>query len=357
LRRPGGAWVKERKRIEEARRCTGEGEEEDEGPPGGAQGLVDPAAMARLALAEALTNLVWAAASGLADVKASVNWMYAAKMDAEGAAMYDAAAALRDAMLALGLACDGGKDSLSMAAAAGGETVKVPPALPWDPDPGPGPRAILLVPACAWLELGRCLQGRQGVLPSTAGRDRWQPPGRSAGRRGRWAPRGAPWGVGGGWGRAPPPPPPPRGCIPQPMHDAAAFCRACSRLVRRRAAPPRGLRARRAPSRRAAAARRAGAREPGGVGVRGLPGHHADGDARPQAAGRGAPGARRPDRRPPPAGRLRARARLRPGAPARASRPFLRPGGAMRCSLRALLIVAERLTYPSCTGVSDCVSV
>ena len=69
---------------------------------------------------------VWAAASGLADVKASVNWMYAAKMDAEGAAMYDAAAALRDAMLALGLACDGGKDSLSMAAAAGGETVKAP---------------------------------------------------------------------------------------------------------------------------------------------------------------------------------------------------------------------------------------
>ena len=35
--------------------------------------------------------------------------------------MYDAAVALRDAMIALGLACDGGKDSLSMAASAGGE--------------------------------------------------------------------------------------------------------------------------------------------------------------------------------------------------------------------------------------------
>ena len=46
---------------------------------------------------------------------------YAAKMEYEGAAMYDAAAALRDAMSALRLACDGGKDSLSMAAAAGGE--------------------------------------------------------------------------------------------------------------------------------------------------------------------------------------------------------------------------------------------
>lgn len=46
--------------------------------------------------------------------------MYAAKMDSEGAAMYDAAVALRDAMLELQVAVDGGKDSLSMAAAAGG---------------------------------------------------------------------------------------------------------------------------------------------------------------------------------------------------------------------------------------------
>ncbi len=153
------------------RRCTGEGEQENKGRPSGAQGLVDPAAMARLALAEALTNLVWAAASGLADVKASVNWMYAAKMDAEGAAMYDAAAALRDAMLELGLACDGGKDSLSMAAAAGGETVKVPWTLQ---DPG-----LALASCCSWplahaIRLLRCtappsdspvqcLPGRQGV--------------------------------------------------------------------------------------------------------------------------------------------------------------------------------------------------
>ena len=46
--------------------------------------------------------------------------MYAAKMDSEGAAMYDAAVALRDAMIELEVAVDGGKDSLSMAAAAGG---------------------------------------------------------------------------------------------------------------------------------------------------------------------------------------------------------------------------------------------
>ncbi len=39
-----------------------------------------PAAMARLALGEALTNLVWARATALQDVRASVNWMYAAKV-------------------------------------------------------------------------------------------------------------------------------------------------------------------------------------------------------------------------------------------------------------------------------------
>ena len=90
------------------------------------KGLVNPAAMARLALAEALTNLVWAPVTALSDVKASVNWMYAAKMGSEGADMWEAATALRDAMIAIGVACDGGKDSLSMAAVAGGETVMAP---------------------------------------------------------------------------------------------------------------------------------------------------------------------------------------------------------------------------------------
>jgi len=90
------------------------------------KGLIDPSAMARLALGEALTNLVWARATSLPDVRASVNWMYAAKMKSEGVAMYDAAVCLKDAMIELGLACDGGKDSLSMAAVADGEIVMCP---------------------------------------------------------------------------------------------------------------------------------------------------------------------------------------------------------------------------------------
>ncbi|KAI7726420.1 hypothetical protein M8C21_027358 [Ambrosia artemisiifolia] len=90
------------------------------------KGLLNPKAMARLAVGEALTNLVWAKVTNLSDVKASGNWMYAAKLDGEGAAMYDAAVALSEAMVELGIAIDGGKDSLSMAAQVSGEVVKAP---------------------------------------------------------------------------------------------------------------------------------------------------------------------------------------------------------------------------------------
>lgn len=90
------------------------------------KGLLDPKAMARLAVGEALTNLVWAKVTALSDVKSSANWMYAAKLEGEGAAMYDAAMALSEAMIELGIAIDGGKDSLSMAAHASGEVVKAP---------------------------------------------------------------------------------------------------------------------------------------------------------------------------------------------------------------------------------------
>jgi phosphoribosylformylglycinamidine synthase len=90
------------------------------------KGLLNPAAMARLTLGESLTNLVWARVSAMNDIKASGNWMYAAKLPGDGADLYDACVALRDSMIKLGVAIDGGKDSLSMAAAAGGETVKAP---------------------------------------------------------------------------------------------------------------------------------------------------------------------------------------------------------------------------------------
>ena len=88
--------------------------------------LVDPKAGARMAVGEALTNLLWARIDTLEGVKCSANWMWAPKLEGEGAALYDAACAMRDAMISLGIAVDGGKDSLSMATRVGEETVKSP---------------------------------------------------------------------------------------------------------------------------------------------------------------------------------------------------------------------------------------
>jgi phosphoribosylformylglycinamidine synthase len=98
------------------------------------KGLIDPAAMARMSVAEAITNIAWAKVSGLEDIKCSGNWMWAPKLPGEGADLYDAAVAMRDIMIDLGIAVDGGKDSLSMAArvtdaSGNAETVKSPGTL------------------------------------------------------------------------------------------------------------------------------------------------------------------------------------------------------------------------------------
>lgn len=91
--------------------------------------LLDPKVAARLAVTEALTNLVFALVTDLRDVKCSGNWMWAAKLPGEGAALADACEAMVAVMAALGVAVDGGKDSLSMAARVGSETVRAPGSL------------------------------------------------------------------------------------------------------------------------------------------------------------------------------------------------------------------------------------
>jgi phosphoribosylformylglycinamidine synthase len=88
--------------------------------------LVNPAAGARMAVGEAWTNLVWAKIDDPDQVKCSANWMWAPKLKGEGAALNDAARAMRDVMIATGMAVDGGKDSLSMATMVDEETVKSP---------------------------------------------------------------------------------------------------------------------------------------------------------------------------------------------------------------------------------------
>ncbi|PBC28158.1 Phosphoribosylformylglycinamidine synthase [Apis cerana cerana] len=93
------------------------------------KGLINSAAGARMTVAEALTNLVFARISNIQDIKCSGNWMWAAKLPGEGAALYDACSAMCSIMNELGIAVDGGKDSLSMAARIGKDIVKAPGTL------------------------------------------------------------------------------------------------------------------------------------------------------------------------------------------------------------------------------------
>ncbi|KAJ7090863.1 CobB/CobQ-like glutamine amidotransferase domain-containing protein [Mycena belliarum] len=77
--------------------------------------LVNPAASARIAVAESLTNLAAACVGDIAQVKLSANWMCAASKDGEGAALYAAVKAVgMELCPALGVGIPVGKDSMSM---------------------------------------------------------------------------------------------------------------------------------------------------------------------------------------------------------------------------------------------------
>lgn len=77
--------------------------------------LADPEAGSRLAIAEALTNLVFAPVSdGLKGVSLSANWMWPAKNKGENDRLYRAVQAVSDFAIELGVNIPTGKDSLSM---------------------------------------------------------------------------------------------------------------------------------------------------------------------------------------------------------------------------------------------------
>jgi len=77
--------------------------------------LIDPAAGSRNAIAESLSNLVWAPLEdGLASVSLSANWMWACKNEGEDARLYAAVKACSEFAIELGINIPTGKDSLSM---------------------------------------------------------------------------------------------------------------------------------------------------------------------------------------------------------------------------------------------------
>ena len=89
--------------------------------------LVDPAAGSRLAIAEALTNIVFAhLADGLRSVSLSANWMWPCRNPGEDARLYHAVEAASKFACALGINIPTGKDSLSMTQKYGEEKVLSP---------------------------------------------------------------------------------------------------------------------------------------------------------------------------------------------------------------------------------------
>lgn len=77
--------------------------------------LLDSPASARMAVAEAITNICAAPLASLGDIRLSANWMCAADVPGEGAALFDAVRAVgMELCPALGIAIPVGKDSMSM---------------------------------------------------------------------------------------------------------------------------------------------------------------------------------------------------------------------------------------------------
>lgn len=78
--------------------------------------LINSGAGSRLAVTEALTNLVWAPLThGLKGVSLSANWMWPAKNEGENNRLYKAVKEISEFSSALGINIPTGKDSLSMA--------------------------------------------------------------------------------------------------------------------------------------------------------------------------------------------------------------------------------------------------
>ncbi len=89
--------------------------------------MANAPAGSRLAIAEALTNLVWAPIEkGLQGVSLSANWMWPCRKPGEDARLYQAVQAVSDFAIELGVNIPTGKDSLSMTQKYGDRKVYAP---------------------------------------------------------------------------------------------------------------------------------------------------------------------------------------------------------------------------------------
>ncbi|MFB6343008.1 phosphoribosylformylglycinamidine synthase [Saccharicrinis sp. FJH62] len=89
--------------------------------------MIDPAAGSVLAVAESLTNIVWAPLKdNMKSVSLSANWMWPCKNEGEDTRLYKAVEAISDFCVDLGINVPTGKDSMSMTQKYGDEKVLSP---------------------------------------------------------------------------------------------------------------------------------------------------------------------------------------------------------------------------------------
>lgn len=80
-----------------------------------ASAIVDPVAGSKNAIAESLTNIIWAPLKdNLASISLSANWMWPCRNEGEDARLYKAVKAVSEFSIELGINVPTGKDSLSM---------------------------------------------------------------------------------------------------------------------------------------------------------------------------------------------------------------------------------------------------
>ena len=89
-------------------------------------GITDPKAQASMSIGEMITNIMGVYIGNINKIKCSANWMWPASCDGEKSKLYEAAKEMCYGMKQLGIAIDGGKDSLSMSIKDGDNIVKSP---------------------------------------------------------------------------------------------------------------------------------------------------------------------------------------------------------------------------------------
>lgn len=91
--------------------------------------LLNSSNMVNMTIGEMLTNIIFAKITDLKDIKCSGNWMWSPKLEGEGSELYTAVKTLSDTFIKLGIAIDGGKDSMSMHSEINGKIIKTPRTL------------------------------------------------------------------------------------------------------------------------------------------------------------------------------------------------------------------------------------